>query len=143
MDFYSRALKLKDETVAHRRYLHQNAEAGLDMPLAKKYVKEQLSAIGVEPLDCGYGVSAAIGSGSPVILLRADMDALPMKEESGEPFSSCTDAAHTCGHDFHSAMLLTAAKLLKETIEQSIIAASRSVNAFDSAFIFVLLFVHL
>ncbi|MBQ7816455.1 MAG: amidohydrolase [Oscillospiraceae bacterium] len=114
MDFYSSALKLKDETIAHRRWLHQNAEVGLDMPLAKKYIKEQLAAVGIQPADCGFGVTATIGSGKPVILLRADMDALPMAEESGESFASCNNAAHTCGHDFHAAMLLTAAKLLKE-----------------------------
>lgn len=47
-------------------------------------------------------------------MLRADMDALLMKEASGLPFASKTDCAHTCGHDFHAAMLLTAAKMLKE-----------------------------
>lgn len=49
------------------------------------------------------------------ILLRSDMDALPMKEESGLPFSCTYDsAAHTCGHDTHTAMLLTAARIFKE-----------------------------
>ena len=48
-------------------------------------------------------------------MVRADMDALPMPEESGEPFACPTGKeAHTCGHDFHAAMLLTAAKMLKE-----------------------------
>ena len=46
--------------------------------------------------------------------MRADMDALPMKEKSGLPFSSARDCAHTCGHDMHTAMLLGAARLLKE-----------------------------
>ena len=53
--------------------------------------------------------------GGRTILLRADMDALPMPEESGESFACPTGTeAHTCGHDFHAAMLLTAAKMLKE-----------------------------
>ena len=114
MDFYSRALELKDETIHHRRYLHRNAEVGLDMPLAREYISQQLSALGITPKKCGYGITATIGSGKPVVLLRADMDALPMQEESGESFACANGAAHTCGHDFHAAMLLTAAKLLKE-----------------------------
>lgn len=53
--------------------------------------------------------------GGRTLLLRADMDALPMPEESGESFSCPTGTeAHTCGHDFHAPMLLTAAKMLKE-----------------------------
>lgn len=115
MDFYKRALELKEETVAHRRYLHENAEVGLDMPLAREYVKKTLSECGIEPKECGYGVTALLGKGDRTLLLRADMDALPMPEESGEPFACCTGKqAHACGHDFHAAMLLTAAKLLKE-----------------------------
>jgi len=115
MDFYKRALELKDETVSHRRFFHQNAEIGLNMPKAVAYLTEQLSAIGLQPQPCGHGITAQVGKGTPVLLLRADMDALPMVEESGEPFA-CTAVphAHACGHDFHAAMLLTAAKLLKE-----------------------------
>ena len=115
MNYYERALALKDETIAHRRYLHQNAEVGLDMPKAKAYVKQVLAGCGIESKDCGYGVTATIGSGGKCILLRADMDALPMAEESGLDFACPTGTeAHTCGHDFHAAMLLTAAKMLKE-----------------------------
>ena len=56
-----------------------------------------------------------MGQGGKCILLCADMDALPMKEESGETFACPTGTeAHTCGHDFHAAMLLGAAKMLKE-----------------------------
>ena len=114
MNFYTRALTLKDETVYHRRYLHRNAESGLNMPITKKYITQQLSLCGIDAVPCGCGLTATIGSGKPVILLRADMDALPMAEQSGESFSSTTDCAHACGHDFHAAMLLTAAKMLKE-----------------------------
>ena len=115
MDFYKRAQQLREETVSHRRFFHEHAEIGLHLPKAVAYVTEELKKIGVEPQSCGHGVTACIGSGSPVLLLRADMDALPMVEESGESFA-CTEAphAHACGHDFHAAMLLTAAKLLKE-----------------------------
>lgn len=115
MNYYERAMQLREETVAHRRYFHTNAEVGLNMPKAQAYVIEALSACGIDARPCGHGVTATIGRGGKVMLLRADMDALPMKEESGEPFA-CTSgtAAHCCGHDFHAAMLLTAAKMLKE-----------------------------
>ncbi|MGN8876285.1 M20 family metallopeptidase [Pseudoflavonifractor sp. HCP28S3_F10] len=114
MNYYERALALKDETIAHRRYFHTNAEVGLDLPKTKAYVMEKLREYGLEPRDCGYGVTATLGKGGKVILLRADMDALPLPEESGEPFACPSGAAHACGHDFHAAMLLTAAKMLKE-----------------------------
>ena len=115
MNYYERALALREETVAHRRYLHTNAEVGLIMPKAKAYVMEKLAEYGLEPKECGHGVTATIGHGGKCILLRADMDALPMGEESGEPFACPTGTeAHCCGHDFHAAMLLTAAKMLKE-----------------------------
>ena len=114
MNYYEKALTLREETVAHRRWLHANAEVGLDLPVAKEYVMKTLRSYGLEPEDCGYGVTATVGSGGKCILLRADMDALPMAEESGETFACTNGAAHACGHDFHAAMLLTAAKLLKQ-----------------------------
>ena len=115
MNYYERALELKDETIANRRNIHKNAETGLDLPKTKAYVMEKLTEYGLEPKDCGYGVTATLGKGGKVLLLRADMDALPMPEESGEEFACPTGKeAHTCGHDFHAAMLLTAAKMLKE-----------------------------
>lgn len=115
MNFYQRALQLNEETIAHRRWFHTHAEVGLNMPKAQAYVMEALRECGMEPEKCGHGVTATIGSGGKCILLRADMDALPMGEESGERFACPTGTeAHTCGHDFHAAMLLTAAKMLKE-----------------------------
>lgn len=115
MDFYNRALELKAETIENRRYFHSNAEVGLNMPKAQAYVMEKLAEYGLAPEKCGYGVTATLGKGGKVLLLRADMDALPMPEESGEPFACPTGTeAHACGHDFHAAMLLTAAKMLKE-----------------------------
>lgn len=114
MNEYERALELKEETIANRRFLHENAETGLHLPETKAFVMKKLKEYGIEPVECGEGVTATIGNSGKVILLRADMDALPMKEESGETFASQTQAAHTCGHDFHAAMLLSAAKMLKE-----------------------------
>ena len=124
MNYYERALELKDETIANRRHIHKNAETGLDLPKTKAYVMEKLTEYGLEPKDCGYGVTATLGKGGKVLLLRADMDALPMPEESGEEFACPTGKeAHTCGHDFHAAMLLTAAKMLiekEDTLEGTI-----------------------
>ena len=116
MDFYKRALELREETVAHRRWLHSHAEVGLDMPKAQAYVLDELKKCGLDARPCGHGVTAELGrEGGRTLLLRADMDALPMPEESGESFACPTGTeAHACGHDFHAAMLLTAAKMLKE-----------------------------
>ncbi|MDO4741279.1 MAG: M20 family metallopeptidase [Eubacteriales bacterium] len=114
MTYLDRAQALRAETAAHRRYLHQNAETGLRLPKACAYVSAQLAACGIKSAACGHGIMAQIGSGGRVLLLRADMDALPMKEESGESFACPCGAAHACGHDLHAAMLLTAAKMLKE-----------------------------
>ena len=114
MNFYKKALEIKDEIIAHRRFLHENAEMGLNMPKAVNYISRELNKIGLIPQKCGGGVTATLGEGKPLLLLRADMDALPMIEESGLPFASKTQCAHTCGHDFHTAFLLGTAKLLKE-----------------------------
>ncbi len=116
MDYYARASALRQQIVDDRRYMHTHAEVGLDMPVTKAYVMEKLREYGLEPMDCGHGVTATLGHGGKTILLRADMDALPMAEESGLPFACPTgQAAHACGHDNHAAMLLTAARMLKET----------------------------
>ena len=86
------------------------------MPKAIAYITEKLTEYGLEPRPCGHGITALLGKGESTFLLRADMDALPIPEESGEPFACPTGTEnHACGHDFHAAMLLTAAKMLKET----------------------------
>jgi len=118
MGLYERALELRDNTVAHRRYLHRNAEAGLELPKTSAYVEKVLDGLGIEHYRCGNGIVGVIGTGENDVLLRADMDALPMNEESGEDFTSENDSfAHTCGHDMHCAMLLTCAELLSEIRE--------------------------
>lgn len=115
MNYYERALSLKEETIAHRRWFHTNAEVGLNMPRGQAYVLAELEKLGIAAKSCGHGVSAVVGKPGKCILLRADMDALPMAEESGLDFACPTGTeAHCCGHDFHVAMLLTAAKMLKE-----------------------------
>ena len=119
MNYYERALALKEETIAHRRYFHVNAEVGLDMPKGQAYVLAELQKLGIDAKPCGHGVTATVGKPGKCILLRADMDALPMAEESGLDFACPTGTeAHCCGHDFHVAMLLTAAKMLKENEDE-------------------------
>lgn len=116
MDAFEHAKTIQSQMVKDRRWLHQNAELGLDLPKTTKYVKERLTEMGYEPKDCGpSGVTATIGrGGGKVLLLRADMDALPVQEESGESFSSTNGNMHACGHDMHTAIMLGVAKLLKE-----------------------------
>ena len=119
MDYYKRALELNDETIKNRRYFHMNAEAGLHMPMACVYVMDKLTEYGLVPSRCGEGVTATVGNGGKVLLLRADMDALPMPEESGLPFACPTGKeAHACGHDFHTAAVFGAALLLQERKEE-------------------------
>lgn len=95
--------------------MHQHPETGCDIPVTKAYVEKRLTDMGYETVHVGPGLVAAAGQGSPVILLRADMDALLMTEESGLPYASLNEGkAHCCGHDNHTAMLLGAARMLKE-----------------------------
>lgn len=85
---------------------------------------------GLSARRLGGGVTATV-TGKPdgkVFLLRADMDALPMREESGLPFASQRSCAHTCGHDMHTAMLLGAAQLLRDR-QQSSTALSDSCSS--------------
>ena len=105
---------LKKEIIANRRALHQRAEIAFDLPETRAYVSEKLKEYGYEPEEMGGGITCTVGKGGKTILLRADMDALPMKEESGLDFACTTGNCHSCGHDCHAAMLLGAAKVLKE-----------------------------
>lgn len=107
------AMSMKEETIAIRRQIHENAELGFDLPKTRKLVTDTLCAIGCQPKPLGDGITCTIGTGSPVLLLRADMDALPQTEDTGLPFACKDGACHSCGHDAHTAMLLAAAKLLK------------------------------
>ena len=96
-----------------RRYLHAHAETGFDLPDTFTYVWQKLSEMGLTPRKCGRcGIVADIGTGEKCVLLRADMDALAIREESGLPFASSNGCMHACGHDMHTAMLLEAARLL-------------------------------
>ena len=91
------AQELEQELITNLRYLHQNAELGFEWPLETKLVMDELTAIGLSPKEiCQSGVVATIGNDEgKTILLRADMDALPMTEETYLPFKSTTAYAHT------------------------------------------------
>lgn len=110
------AQQLKEKLIENRRYLHQHPGTGFDLDNTVSYVMQELSDMGYEPIICGKaGLIASAGGkkDGKVFLIRADMDALPIKEESGESFSSVNGKMHACGHDMHTAMLLGAARLLK------------------------------
>ncbi|MGI5062829.1 amidohydrolase [Treponema denticola] len=117
MDYLKRAKELSEQLIKDRRHIHSHAETGMNLPYTTEYVFNRLSEMGYSPTKPKKGGIVAL-VGNPkgkTILLRADMDALPMTEENDLDFKSInTNTAHTCGHDMHSAMLLTAAKMLKE-----------------------------
>ena len=108
---------LQEYIVGLRRDLHQIPELGLHLPETAAYVTAELDKIGI-PYICSKkdsGIIATIKGGKPgkTICLRADMDALPIKEETGLPFASRHEGfMHACGHDTHTAMLLGAGKVL-------------------------------
>ncbi len=110
--------QLQEELVAMRRDLHRIPELGFDLPKTRKYVTETLDKLGIEyRLNQGdSGIIAYINKGKPgrTVALRADMDALPISEETGVPYTSTHDGCmHACGHDSHTAMLLGTARILK------------------------------
>ncbi len=112
-EFLEKAMQMRAESKEDYMHLHKNAEQGLHLPKTISYVKERLISMGYAPYVVGEGVVAEVGGGQRCILLRADMDALPIAEESGLEYSSTSENMHACGHDMHTAMLLCAAKLLK------------------------------
>ena len=115
-DLMKRAEELKDVIVKDRRTIHETPEINAELPETTKYVIKCLKEMGYEPKEiCNCGVVATTTpKPGKVLLLRADMDALPMQETSGVDFASKNNYAHTCGHDCHTAILLGAARLLKE-----------------------------
>ena len=106
----------KTSLVESRRWLHAHAETGFDLTETKEFVRQKLIELGCEPADCGKaGLVVTIGGNNKgkTFLLRADMDALPITEDSDVGFPAANGNMHACGHDMHTAMLLGAAKLLK------------------------------
>lgn len=109
------ALEIENEIIKNRRCIHQYPEIGLELSHTSNFVKEKLLEMGYEIEEiCKCGILTKIGKPGKTLLIRADMDALPMEEINDLDFKSKTQYAHTCGHDTHIAMLLGTAKLLKK-----------------------------
>ena len=111
---------LKPQLLTDRRTLHRDPEVGPSLPRTAAYVTERLTALGYTPRPLAGGVVADITGEDTgrCVLLRADMDALRVREATGLDFQSENGAMHACGHDTHIAMLLGAAKLLQEHREE-------------------------
>ncbi|WP_236898366.1 M20 metallopeptidase family protein [Clostridium beijerinckii] len=115
-EFLNMANQLQEKLVMYRHHLHSIPELDLSLPGTTAYVKEALESIGLKPTPVGEsGLMVTIGGQRPgkVILIRADMDALPIEEETDLPFASSNGNMHACGHDMHTSMLLGAAEILK------------------------------
>jgi len=115
--FLQEALAIKDETTAVRRDIHRHPELGFEETRTSAIVAEQLEAFGLE-VTTGVAETGVVGllrgtADSPVLLLRFDMDALPIMEDTGVEYASENPGKmHACGHDSHVAVGLSAAKLL-------------------------------
>ena len=133
-----------DELAAWRHDLHRMPELGNDLPQTSAYIQARLNEMDI-PFSTlvdgscvvglvGAGAAAAQGNGvctdeqaGTVVMLRGDMDALPVVEESGEPFASTNGCMHACGHDMHATALLGAARLLKAR-EAALVDANATVK---------------
>ena len=108
-----------DYVVSIRRRLHEYPEIGFDLPLTTALVKDELDKLGIPNTD-QYGTCSVVGflgnfREKETLAIRADMDALPVTEKTGLPYSSKIEGAmHACGHDAHTSVLLAVARILKE-----------------------------
>lgn len=115
-DLVKEAQSFQEDMAAWRRHIHQNPELSLELPKTKRFVMDRLAEMGIVPQQVGEsGLVVLLGDEKKgkCILVRCDMDALPMKEETDLPYASTNGWMHACGHDMHTTMLLGAAKLLK------------------------------
>lgn len=101
--------------VEYRRHIHQNPELGMETAETRDYVKKLANNLGFACRSVGNGLIVDSGK-DPSVMLRADMDSLPIVEETGLPFSSDTKGRmHACGHDLHTAILMGAMIYSKRT----------------------------
>ena len=118
MNFLDLAKEIEETIIKDRRNLHKIPELELNLPKTVAYVEEELKSLGIpyKKLVNGNALVAEIGTyKGKCIAIRADMDALPITEETGLDFKSTHQGCmHACGHDGHTAMALGAARLLKE-----------------------------
>ncbi len=116
-EILSEARSVADDAVQLRRRIHRHPEIGLTLPRTQAAVLEALDGLGLETRT-GQRTTSIVarlagGKPGPTLLLRGDMDALPLREATGLPFASEVDGAmHACGHDAHVAMLVGAARVL-------------------------------
>jgi len=116
-EIINEAKALLEEIINWRRTLHQIPEIGFDLFETSAFVKTEFDKMGIKYSSAAKtGVVALIEGAEegPTLALRADMDALPIREETGLPFASLNGNMHACGHDAHAAMLLGAAKIIKK-----------------------------
>ena len=118
-EFLERSRELLPQAVALRRRIHAHPELGNALPRTREAVLEALDGLGlnVHLSNATSGIVAVLEGASPgpTVLLRGDMDALPMPEDTGLPFASKVEGCmHACGHDAHTAMLAVAAQVLGE-----------------------------
>jgi amidohydrolase len=111
-----------DEVVDNRRHLHRHPEVSFEEHETSRFIEDRLRALGLSVRDCptATGALAVLETGRPgrTVMLRADIDALPIVEESGLGFASAREGRmHACGHDAHAAILLGAARTLGERAE--------------------------
>ncbi|ALU73418.1 amidohydrolase (plasmid) [Rhodococcus erythropolis R138] len=119
MNFAIEAESISEEIVQTRRLLHRTPEVGLRLPKTQEFVKSALDDLGIEytvgtNCDSVTGLIRGKNPSGHAVLLRADMDALPIREHADVDFAADNGAMHGCGHDLHMAMLLGAARLLKD-----------------------------
>lgn len=122
LDFVGRGAALRDEIIGLRRELHQIPEIGFDLPKTHARVLKELRGLPLEIhelADCsGFWAVLRGGRPGPTVLLRADMDALPVTEQSGVDFASSNGAMHACGHDLHMSGMVGAVRILVQLREQ-------------------------
>lgn len=118
MDLLHEIKALEPEMLSWYHHLHANPEIELSLPHTVAFVCEKLAEMGIEPniLPESTGITALIGKGNgPMVGIRVDMDALAVQEDTGLPFSSTVPGKmHACGHDAHTASLLSVARVLKD-----------------------------
>jgi amidohydrolase len=121
MAIINRVAEFHSDLTAWRRHLHEHPELAYEEVETSRFVARKLEEFGVDEIHTGLGKTGVVaviksGSGGRRIGLRADMDALPVKERSGKPWASKIEGRmHACGHDGHTTMLLGAARYLAET----------------------------
>lgn len=118
-DLLEAATGLDADTIELRRAIHRDPEIGLQLPRTQQRILEAITGLGLD-VTLGSSTTSVVadldtGRPGPTVLLRGDMDALPLQEDYETDFQSVNDGAmHACGHDSHVAMLVSAARLLSE-----------------------------